>query len=176
MTRSPGSSVIRRILRILLPLALLATAAQAQAAWPPAGHDGWTFCRPDGSIEVWFRDPSLAGTAIPPAFGLRDEVAALRAHEQQHVRDLRAVGCARALAILAMPESLVTWEARAYCAQAQVLADANPVTTRDLSGRLVARLLDEPRVRSLDPHTVLRLWQASWTEHCAPSLDTEMTR
>lgn len=132
---------------------------------PPLGHDGWTFCNSKGEIEVWFRDRSLAGTIMPPAFGYKGEVDALRMHEQAHVvQILRAGGCKIANMLLTEAiDTIVAWEAEAYCEQAKILENNGGPSLEELNGLMFTNFIES---RRLDAHRYIKLWSSSWKK-CA---------
>jgi hypothetical protein len=98
---------------------------------------------------------------------MRAEVEALRRHEQAHVTQLRQYGdCRIAMGFLAVPDSIVAWEAEAYCVQAMSLEAHGAADRRDLSGLFLARLLGDVRLSGSDPQHLTRVWAGRWRAAC----------
>lgn len=116
--------------------------AQEPTGLPPAGYRGWTFCRPSGEVESWYRDDAVTAQLLPRVSTLRGEVEAIRAHERVHWEQYhRYATCGDAdQARVGSADTALAFEAEAYCAQLRVLV-GHGADPRDLVGPLIQRLL-----------------------------------
>src|SRR3972149_4834914 len=92
--------------------------AQEPTGLPPAGYRGWTFCRPSGEVESWYRDDAVTAQLLPRVSTLRGEVEAIRAHERVHWEQYhRYATCGDAdQARVGSADTALAFEAGASCA------------------------------------------------------------